>query len=199
MMTEFARDHVASVPVSVPHGTTEPSEWVARWLRPAEGTQRLLDVASGAGRHARLGVSRGYASWAVDRDLEALARLAGSGVSTVHEDLEQGADWSFATERFDVIVCTNYLFRTHLDRQLGLLAPGGMWLYETFAVGNERFGRPANPDFLLRPGELLDVAARGGLHILAYEDGIIGTPRQARVQRIVALRPPWTPEAIALG
>jgi hypothetical protein len=74
-----------------------------------------------------------------------------------------------------------------------------MWLYETFAVGNERFGRPANPDFLLRPGELLDVAARGGLHILAYEDGIIGTPRQARVQRIVALRPPWTPEAIALG
>jgi len=68
------------------------------------------------------------------------------------------------------------------------LAPGGLLLYETFAVGNERFGRPRNPEFLLRPGELLEVAASAGLTVAAYEHGALGDPPRAMVQRICAVR-----------
>jgi hypothetical protein len=58
-------------------------------------------------------------------------------------------------------------------------------VYETFAAGQQAFGRPTNPDFLLRAGELLTHCT--GLHVLAFEDGVIGQPPAARVQRIVAL------------
>jgi hypothetical protein len=60
-------------------------------------------------------------------------------------------------------------------------------VYETFAQGNERFGRPSNPDFLLRPGELLE-RVRGRLRVVAYEDVEEGPPRPAMMQRIVACR-----------
>jgi hypothetical protein len=59
-------------------------------------------------------------------------------------------------------------------------------IYETFAAGNERFGRPSNPAFLLHPGELLDVV-RGRLRVLAYEDLQVADPRPAMVQRICAV------------
>jgi len=102
-------------------------------------------------------------------------------------------------ERFDAILCTNYLFRSRLDLMVSWLSPGGLLIYETFARGNARYGRPANPDFLLRPGELAELAIRGGLHLLAYEDGYVPTPRPARVQRMVALAPPCDLERFPLA
>ncbi len=90
--------------------------------------------------------------------------------------------------RFAGMVVTNYLHRPLFPALLAALEPGGMLIYETFAAGNERFGKPSNPDFLLRPGELLEVA-RGRLRVLAYEDLEISEPKPAMVQRLAARAP----------
>ncbi len=162
-----------------------PSPWVVRFAPLVSPGSTLLDVACGSGRHARYFAARGALVTAVDRDAEALAVLAGSGqIEAVVADLE-GAAWPFAGRQFDAIVVTNYLHRPLMLQIVAALAPGGLLLYETFAEGQQRFGRPTNPDFLLQPGELLKAAT--GLHVLAYEDGVIGRPPLARVQRIAAI------------
>jgi len=174
-----------------------PSPWIARWLPSTRSGGRVLDFACGAGRHARLARAAGFSVLAVDRDPAGLHSLEGTGIETRHEDLE-GGRWSFAAERFDCVICTNYLFRPRLDLIAALLAPGGLWLYETFAVGQARFGRPTRASFLLRPGELLRVMQRDRLHLLAYEDGCVFMPRAARLQRAVAVRPPFDPASTPL-
>ena len=179
-------------------GPAEPSAWVVRWLAAVGPGSRALDFACGHGRHARAARAAGLQVLAVDRDASALGSLEGTGIAVREEDLENGR-WSFGAERFDAIVCTNYLFRPRLDLLLALLAPGGLWLHETFAVGNARYGRPSNPAFLLRPGELARAAQRNGLHVLAFEDGYVGRPRPARIQRIAAVRPPFDPERMPLA
>jgi len=121
-------------------GADAPSPWIARWLAYARPGGRVLDFASGAGRHARMARAAGFAVLAVDRDAACLASLEGTGIETRQEDLE-GGRWSFTAERFDAVVCTRYLFRPRLDLMASLLAPGGLWLYETFAVGQARRGR----------------------------------------------------------
>ena len=102
-------------------------------------------------------------------------------------DLETGAPWQFGGG-FDGIVVANYLHRPLLPAIAGALAPGGLLIYETFARGNERFGRPRNPAFLLAPGELL--AAFRGLTIVAFEQGEVAVPRPAVVQRLAATAGP---------
>jgi hypothetical protein len=69
--------------------------------------------------------------------------------------------WPLAGERFDAIVVTNYLHRPSLHALLASLADDGVLLYETFARGNEAYGRPSNPDFLLEKDELLRVVEAG--------------------------------------
>jgi len=163
------------------------SEWVRRFapLVPAGGT--VLDVACGSGRHARLFAGRGHPVLAVDRNAEAIAGLSEvKGVDVRVADIE-GQSWPFAGLRFAGVVVTNYLHRALLPVLVQAVAPGGLLIYETFAVGNERFGRPSNPDFLLRPGELLD-AVRSELRVVAYEDVQIESPKPAMVQRICAER-----------
>jgi SAM-dependent methyltransferase len=188
------------VPRTVPSHRDDapPSSWILRWLPRVRPGGRLLDFACGGGRHARAARAAGLAVLAVDRDPDALGSLQGTDIHTLQEDLE-GGRWSFAAERFDAIVCTNYLFRPRLDLLVACLAPGGLWLHETFAVGNARYGRPSNPAFLLRPGELAAVARRAGLHVLAFEDGYVAAPRPARVQRIAAVAAPFDPESLPLG
>ncbi|MEI7445374.1 MAG: class I SAM-dependent methyltransferase [Burkholderiales bacterium] len=188
----------AGIPTAASHAAVAgPSPFLARWLARVRPGGRVLDFASGSGRHARRAHGAGLRVLAVDRDPVALASLQGTGIETRQEDLEHGR-WSFGAERFDAIVVANYLFRPRLDLLAPLLEPGGVWLYETFAVGNARYGRPSRPDFLLRPGELADAARRAGLHLLAFEDGFVASPRPARVQRAVAVRPPFDPEAFPL-
>jgi SAM-dependent methyltransferase len=164
-----------------------PSAWVTRWAHLVPGASRVLDVACGHGRHARWFAARGHAVDAVDRNADALATLAAvPQVSPRCADIEAGP-WPYAPGRYGGVVATNYLHRALFPVLLDALEPGGVLIYETFALGNERFGRPSNPDFLLRPGELLEVV-RGRLAVHAYEDLVVQAPRPARVQRICALR-----------
>ncbi|QQE07736.1 class I SAM-dependent methyltransferase [Cupriavidus sp. ISTL7] len=170
-----------------PHAAIgEPSPWVVRWTPLLRAGGRVLDLACGSGRHARWLAERGFAVLGVDRDGAALAGLP-PAVRTRQVDLEQGA-WPLGDEApFDAMIVTNYLHRPLWPHLLDALAPGGVLVYETFAAGNETVGKPSNPDFLLRPGELLD-AVRGRLRVIAYEDGVIEVPRTAFVQRICAVR-----------
>jgi len=165
---------------------TDPSPWIERHLALVPAGGHILDLAAGGGRHAVLARDRGYRVTAIDRDLSALSVL--DGIEAIGFDLEIGADLPFAPRSFDGLIVTNYLWRPLMAALPGLLRPGGAALYETFALGQERFGRPSNPDFLLKSGELLDWA-RGRLRVVAYEDLELPPPRPARVQRIAAVTP----------
>ncbi|MDX5445246.1 MAG: class I SAM-dependent methyltransferase [Zoogloeaceae bacterium] len=164
-----------------------PSAWVARFAASVPAGSTVLDLACGGGRHARLFASRGCRVEAVDRDAGVLRALQGvDGVTPVVADLEEEA-WPYAGRRFDAVVVTNYLYRPHFDALLDCIAPGGLVIYETFMSGNERFGRPSNPAFLLAPDELLQRVA-GGFSVLAFEQGEVTEPKPAMVQRICARR-----------
>ena len=169
------------------HDIPTPSPWVVRWADRIPPGGRVLDVAAGNGRHARYLASLGYQVEAVDRDRELLARLKGvEGVDTRFADLEAGL-WPYRGEQFAGVVVTNYLYRPLLPAILDALDFGSVLIYETFAMGNERFGKPSNPSYLLQPGELLEVA-RQNLRVIAYEDVIVSEPRPAAVQRLCAVR-----------
>ena len=157
-----------------------PSEWVARWA-PLVERGPVLDLASGAGRHARFFAARGLDVVAVDREPQQIP-----GVTFVQADLENGNPWPFAGQRFGGIVVTNYLHRPLFQSIADALAGGGVLIYETFMIGNERFGRPSNPDFLLRPGELREAFA--ALKVLAFEEGEVARPKPAVTQRICAIQ-----------
>jgi len=141
----------------------------------------VLDVACGSGRHSRLMAALGFEVDAVDRQPGLFAQPP-ANVMLLGADIE-GGPWPYAGRRFDGIVVTNYLHRTLLPVLVDSLEPGGVLIYETFAQGNERFGKPSNPAFLLAPGELLEIA-RGKLRVVAYEDLVVDHPRPAAVQRL---------------
>ena len=163
--------------MSVAHESPDPSPWVLRWA-PLVTRGPVLDVASGAGRHAKYFAARGLDVVAVDRDAQSIP-----GVRFVKADLEDGTPWPFANQRFGAIVVTNYLHRPLLPLLSQALARDGVLIYETFMVGNARYGKPSNPNFLLRPGELLETY--GALAVVAYEQGDTG---KAVIQRICAVR-----------
>ena len=171
------------------HELTTPSAWVVRWAERIPAGGRVLDLACGNGRHARYLAGRGHPVEAVDRDPALLAGLAGvPGIAPRCADLESGP-WPYEGQKFAGIVVANYLHRPLFPRLLQALAPEGALIYETFAAGNERFGKPSNPAFLLKPGELLEVV-RGRLRVIAYEDLEVSDPRPAAVQRICAAHLP---------
>ena len=149
---------------------------------------KVLDLAAGGGRHVCYFKDLGYQVTALDRDFSRLQDLAGRGVEVMAADLEDGSPWPLGAREFEGIVVTNYLHRPLLPQLASALAPGGALIYETFGIGNERFGKPSNPDFLLRPGELLAFAAAHGLQVLAYECGEVAEPKRAITQRMTAQR-----------
>jgi SAM-dependent methyltransferase len=170
----------------VTHAIDSPSPWVRRWAALIRPGGRVLDVACGRGRHLRFLRSRGYSVVGVDRDEAALqASKDLAAVELRCADIEAGP-WPFPPGEFDGVVVTNYLHRPLFGNLVGALRPGGVLIYETFALGNERYGRPTNPDFLLRPGELLH--SLEPLTIAAFEEGLISAPKAAVVQRVCAVR-----------
>ena len=174
------------IPSLSTHGSEAPSDWVQRWSHLARPGGAVLDVACGRGRHAYWFYKRNHTLALVDREQAAIDSIAipGPACEKVVADIE-GGPWPFAGRRFDAVVVTNYLWRPLMATLLDSLAPGGLLIYETFAQGNETVGKPSRPDFLLRPGELLEVCK--GLRIVAFEDGYRDAPPRF-VQRIAAVR-----------
>jgi SAM-dependent methyltransferase len=187
-----------ATPAADPHvAIGQHSPWVARWIGQPRNGGRLLDFACGSGRHSRLAAEQGFRVLAVDRDEGLLDGIQHRNTEARAEDLESGR-WSFSAERFEVIVVTNFLHRPRLALLAALLQPGGRLIYETFALGNEAYGKPARPAFLLEPDELFVVARRAGLQVVAFEQGYVPSPKAALVQRAVAVMPPWDPESLPL-
>jgi SAM-dependent methyltransferase len=165
---------------------TPPSSWVARHANLIPKPGPVLDLAAGGGRHTRYFKDLGYAVVAVDRDVSS---LDAAQIEVIAADLEGGAPWPLGGRRFAGIVVTNYLHRPLFPKIAAALQPGGVLIYETFGIGNEKFGRPSNPDFLLRPAELLAFAEAESLVVRAYACGAVSEPKPAVLQRIVAARP----------
>lgn len=164
-----------------------PSPWVQRFAHLVKPGGSVLDVAAGHGRHSRFFLEHGYVVTATDIDVTDLSDLAGHEHLTLHQADLEAHPWPFAPSTFDAIVMTNYLHRPHFAHLIETLAPGGVLLIETFGVGNEKLGRPRNPDFLLQPGELLQ-AFSDALTTVAYEHGAEDQPRPAVRQRICAIK-----------
>lgn len=161
--------------------------WVARWAGRIPARGRVLDLACGGGRHAVHLAGLGYDVEAVDIDLAPSAPVrATAGVSWRQYDLE-GCPWPFAAGAYQGVVVTNYLHRPLFSHLIDALAAGGVLIYATYAMGQELYGRPRNPDHLLQPGELLE-AVRGRMRVLAYEDILEAGERPACVQRLCALK-----------
>ncbi len=172
---------------------TEPSPWLVRFAPLIRPGGDVLDLACGGGRHGRHLLQRGHGVTFVDRDISAVGDLAAHPKASLAEvDLELGDDifggaGPLAGRRFDAVVVVNYLYRPLLEDILNSLGPGGVLIYQTFALGNERYARPRNSDHLLKSGELLD-AVNGRLQVLAYEHGIIEKgPIPGVIQRICAI------------
>ena len=150
------------------HDEQMPSPWMTRHADLIKAGSSLLDVACGRGRHAKFFARRGARVTAVDRDDAALASFRGfHDIVQERRDLEKDP-WPYAPESFDCIVVCNYLWRPSGNALLATLKPGGLLLYETFMVGNERFGKPSRPEFLLRSSELL-YWIEGAFDALAFD------------------------------
>jgi SAM-dependent methyltransferase len=171
-------------------GQQEPSCWVRRFIGGVRPAGTIADIACGAGRHIRLGLSRGYRMVGVDRDLSGVSDLQGTdGLELIAADLESGAAFPLANRRFDGVIVTDYLWRPILGDILDCVAPSGLLIYKTFAAAHATLGvRPSRPEFLLKPNELIDLCAPR-FTVVAYEQVHITKPRQAMVQRIVAAGP----------
>jgi len=136
---------------------------------------RTLDVAMGSGRNAIYLAKMGFEVEGVDTSREAieeaLARAQEEGVSiqTRVEDLEKIP--YIDEEAFDLVICFNYLQRSLMPQMKNWVKPSGVLVYETFIVDQVRFGKPRNPDHLLKHNELLYTFR--DFRVLRYREGII--------------------------
>jgi SAM-dependent methyltransferase len=183
------------------HAIAPPSDWVARWTPLLPPGAHVLDVACGHGRHVHWLAGAGHRVTAIDHDAALLAPLA-KLANTVTADLEADP-WPLPGQVFDGVVVTNYLWRALFPALKAAVAPGGLLIYETFAQAHAALGRPRRPEFLLRPGELIEVLRPPGppgatadsssenWHVIAFEEGRLparGDSPEREVQRIVARR-----------
>jgi len=160
--------------------------------RLATGAERrALDVACGAGRHALLLAARGYRLVALDFARPALLALRAAAEIGTRARIDvvaaDATSWPLRPASFDVVLVVDFLERALFADLRAAVVPGGALVMETFMVGQERYGHPRNPAYLLRPGELRD-ACRGWTILLAHEGESTGTTAACRAG-IVAVRP----------
>ena len=166
------------------HGAQAPSQWIARFAHLVRPQGQVLDIACGLGRHMRMFHAKHNGVTGIDKAQAAIDAVANLGPA-IQADIENGS-WPLPGQQFDAVVVTNYLWRPLWPQILDSVKPGGLLLYETFAQGNEAFGKPSRADFLLAPGELLQVC--NGWQIIAYEHGQLRQPERV-VQRVAAIKP----------
>lgn len=167
--------------------STTASAWIVKYAALIRSHGRVLDLACGGGRHAIWLAAQGYVVDAIDRDAAAMTAM--DGLANIHitvADLEAATAYQFK-EQYDGIVVSRYLYRPLLPQLAQILKPGGVLIYETFMLGNARYGKPSNPDFLLQPDELLANYAQT-LRIVAFEQGDEPAPTAAVMQRICAVK-----------
>jgi len=162
-----------------------PSSWIVKFAPLIKSQGLVLDLACGSGRHAKWLAQQGYQVDALDRDPIATSSMQGiDGIRIQQTDLETTEPPSFE-HSYDGIIVSRYLHRPLLTSLATILKPGGILIYETFMRGNERYGKPSNPDFLLMPDELLNTYSPL-LNIISFEQGEVVEPKPAMLQRICA-------------
>jgi len=175
---------------SKPHASrhlkmVEPSAWFQRHSGLIKPAGTVLDVAAGGGRHVRYFSEQGFKVTAIDKNPDPLQPFTGSHDAVIIEaDLETGAPWPLGDQTFDAVIVCNYLYRPLFDNLLNALTPGGVLLYETFALGNEVYNRPRNPDHLLKGGELLSLVQRK-LQVITYQHGIVNSGECPGVKQMI--------------
>lgn len=132
-----------------------------RDLWPTQG--HALDLACGRGRHALLLARAGLTVRAVDRDRDAISELRAEGnrmglaVEAGVLDLETDPPPILGESLYDMIVVVNYLHRPLMPMIRAAVKPGGRIFYETFTTRQAERGKPTNPAFLLKNGELREL------------------------------------------
>ena len=137
------------------------SEWIFDQIESLNIKKKinLLDFASGDGRNCiPLSNNDNITVTAIDKDQEKLNKYKRlHKVNTICFDLETSEEWPLIKEYYDVIIVVNYLYRPKIKKLVSLLKKDGFLFYDTFSIGNEKYGSPKNPDFLLKERELLDI------------------------------------------
>jgi SAM-dependent methyltransferase len=179
---------LTELPLSKSHVLIDDASlWVKRFASAIPKGGLVLDLACGTGRHTAMLADMGYAVLAVDQDISTIQKLQYSSIQVRQLDLE-AAVWPLEGQEFTGIVVTNYLYRPFLGKLPHMLQEDGVLIYETFAEDNGRFGKPSNPNFLLKTGELLTLAEHSSLKVIAYEDIYVDQPKPAMIQRICAVK-----------
>jgi SAM-dependent methyltransferase len=168
---------------------SNPSPWVSRWYCGTQKGGRILDVACGSGRHFSMSLSSGQHVVGIDKDFSNSSYRSPDtkNLTLLQHDLEDGSPFPVAGQKFSGVIVTNYLHRPILPAIVDAVADDGILIYETFAVGQEAYGKPSNPNFLLRPGELLEAVA-GRLHVFGYLHSRESAPDRM-IQSIAAVGP----------
>lgn len=143
----------------------QPAQWLIdnRDLWPRDG--RVLDVACGNGRNAIAMAQSGLRVRAIDRSADAIAALSaeagkrGLPIDAAVIDLETDPPPGLDEARYDAVLVFNYLHRPLIPAIRAAVKPGGRLFYETFTSRQAERGRPRNPAFLLKEGELRELMA----------------------------------------
>ncbi len=167
-------------------GISHICPWVERFAHLIPQGE-VLDLACGGGRHGRYFLNKGLSVTFLDRDVSGVEDLADHPLAQVVEfDLEAGRPWPFAAEKFSAVVVVNYLHRPLLPYLFESLKEGGVLLYHTFADGNQMYGRPSNPDFLLQQNELLNAYGKD-MQVIDFIQGYSPSPPSV-TQSICAIK-----------
>ena len=162
-----------------------PSSWIVEQIRNLQPLKQLqaLDFASGEGRHCINLANSNIIMTAIDKDNKKLEQYKNlDNIHTINFDLETNEKWPLKKNYYDVILVVNYLYRPKIKYLTHLLKEGGYLFYETFAVGNEKYGRPSNPDYLLKHNELIDLF-KSKFEIMSYFHGKVTSDKTSVIQR----------------
>lgn len=166
---------------------SKPSNWIKKYLNININKDTLLDVACGNGRHSFYAASLGYKVFSIDIDKDKLSLTNfKKHISPILLNIEEENSWPFIKRSFDTVIVTNYLYRPVYKNIINSIKPNGTLLYETFSEENTKFGRPNNPDYLLKPIELLKLAKQYKMEIIDFEEILLELPKKKAIQRIYA-------------